>query len=116
MQRGPIRHQVNARTQAASLPFEYFALVQPTTFEAAGNADPDKRIAFQTLYQELLDDELRTRRICEDVVDSVRNRRSPLILTERNDHLDRFENELAGRFDHVMVLRAGAGQKQRRDQ
>jgi superfamily II DNA or RNA helicase len=30
MQCGPVRHQVNARAQAASRPFEHFVLVQPT--------------------------------------------------------------------------------------
>jgi superfamily II DNA or RNA helicase/very-short-patch-repair endonuclease len=113
MQCGPVRHQVNARAQAASRPFEHFVLVQPTAFQPARNPDPDKRIEFQTLYQELIDDQARTRRICEDVIDSVRNGRSPLILTERNDHLDRFEKELATRVDHVVVLRAGMGKKQR---
>ena len=54
-----------------------------------------------------------TRRICEDVVESVRNGRSPLILTERNEHLDRLEHELTSRVDHVVVLRAGMGKKQR---
>ena len=39
---------------------------------------------------ELVGDQTRTRRICEDVVDSVRNGRSPLILTERNEHLEDF--------------------------
>ena len=72
-------------------PFEHFVLVQPTSFQPNRSPDPDKRVEFQTLYQELVDDQTRTRRICEDVVDSVRNGRSPLILTERNDHLDRFE-------------------------
>ena len=91
MQCGPVRHQVNARAQAASRPFEHFVLVQPTSFQPNRSPDPDKRVEFQTLYQELIDDQTRTRRICEDVVDSVRNGRSPLILTERNDHLDRFE-------------------------
>ena len=56
---------------------------------------------------------MRTRRICEDVIDAVRNSRSPLILTERNDHLDSLERELATRVDHVVVLRAGMGKKQR---
>ncbi len=32
MQCGPVRHQVNARAQAASRPFEHFVLVQPTSF------------------------------------------------------------------------------------
>ena len=36
-----------------------------------------------------------------------------MILTERNDHLDRFEKELATRVDHVVVLRAGTGKRQR---
>ena len=104
---------VNARAQAASRPFEHFVLVQPTAFQPNRSPDPDKRVEFQTLYQELVGDQTRTRRICEDVVDSVRNGRSPLILTERNEHLDRFEHELASRVDHVVVLRAGMGKKQR---
>ena len=113
MQCGPVRHQVNARAQAASRPFEHFVLVQPTPFQPNRNPDPDKRVEFQTLYQELTEDQARTGRICEDVIDAVRNGRSPLILTERNDHLDRFEQELATRVDHVVVLRAGMGKKQR---
>ena len=113
MQCGPVRHQVSARAQAASRPFEHFVLVQPTAFQPTRSPGPDKRVEFQTLYQELVDDQMRTRRICEDVVDSVRNGRSPLILTERNEHLGRFEHELASRVDHVVVLRAGMGKKQR---
>ncbi len=113
MQCGPVRHQVNARAHAASRPFEHFVLVQPTPFQPNRNPDPDKRVEFQTLYQELTDDQARTRRICEDVIDAIGNGRSPLILTERNDHLDRFEQELATRVDHVVVLRAGMGKKQR---
>jgi superfamily II DNA or RNA helicase/very-short-patch-repair endonuclease len=113
MQCGPVRHQVNARVQAASRPFEHFVLVQPTPFQPSRSPEPDKRVEFQTLYQELIDDQARTRRICEDVVDAVHNGRSPLILTERNDHLDRFEQELMTRVDHVVVLRAGTGKKQR---
>ena len=113
MQCGPVRHHVNARAQAASRPFGHFVLVQPTPFQPNRNPDPDKRVEFQTLYQELTEDQARTRRICEDVIEAVRNGRSPLILTERNDHLDRFEQELATRVDHVVVLRAGMGKKQR---
>jgi very-short-patch-repair endonuclease len=88
-------------------------LVQPTAFQPTRTPNPDKRVEFQTLYQELIDDDARTRRICEDVVDAVRDGRSPLILTERNEHLDRFEHELASRVEHVVVLRAGMGKKQR---
>ncbi len=39
--------------------------------------------------------------------------RSPLVLTERSEHLDRFESELSGRLPHVVALRGGLGKKQR---
>jgi hypothetical protein len=77
MQCGPVRHQVSARAQAASRPFEHFVLVQPTPFQPRRDPDSDKRVEFQILYQELVDDQTRTRRICEDVVDAVRHGRSP---------------------------------------
>lgn len=35
------------------------------------------------------------------------------MLTERNDHLGRFEQELATRLNQLVVLRAGMGKKQR---
>ncbi|HET9830592.1 MAG TPA: DUF559 domain-containing protein, partial [Vicinamibacterales bacterium] len=38
---------------------------------------------------------------------------SPLVLTERNDHLDRFEQALVSRVRHLVVLRAGMGKRQR---
>jgi very-short-patch-repair endonuclease len=113
MQCGPVRHRVNARVQAATRPFEHLVLVQPTTFRPTRSPDSDKRVEFQVLYQGLIDDELRTRRICDDVMESVRDGRSPLVLTERNDHLDLLEQGLATGVRHVVVLRAGMGKKQR---
>src|SRR6185436_5823903 len=47
---------------------------------------------------------------------AVRDGRSPLILTERNEHLDRFESVLSARVPHVVVLRGGMGKKQRRSE
>jgi len=113
MQCGPVRHRVNAKVQAAIRPFEHLVIVQPTNFQPIKEADPDKRVEFLSLYQDLVGDELRTRRICEDVVESVRSGRSPLVLTERNDHLDCLERGLATSVPHVVVLRAGMGKKQR---
>jgi len=113
MQCGPVRHRVNARVQAASRPFEHLALVQPTSFYPARTPDADERVEFQTLYQELLVDDARNRRICADVLESVNAGRSPLVLTERNDHLDRLERQLSQGARHLVVLRAGMGKKQR---
>jgi superfamily II DNA or RNA helicase len=113
MQCGPVRHRVNARVQAAARPFEHHVLVQPTAFQPQRSPDADKRAEFQATYQELIDDEPRTRRICDDVIEAVSNGRSPLVLTERNDHLARLEQGLASGVRHLVVLRAGMGKKQR---
>ena len=113
MQCGPVRHRVNAKAQAATRPFEHFVLVHPTAFEPSRSPNSDKRVEFQALYQELVDDDLRNYRICDDVVESVNNGRSPLVLTERNDHLDHLESGLVEKVRHVVVLRAGLGKKQR---
>jgi len=48
MQCRPVRHQVNARVQAASRPFEHFVLVQPTAFQPTRSPDPGKRTLSST--------------------------------------------------------------------
>jgi very-short-patch-repair endonuclease len=113
MQCGPVRHRVDARVQAAGRPFEHVVLVQPTSFESDRPPDPDRRLEFQALYQDLVTDEARNLRIADDVIDAVRNGRSPLVLTERNAHLDRLEQLLGTGVAHLVVLRAGMGKKQR---
>jgi superfamily II DNA or RNA helicase/very-short-patch-repair endonuclease len=113
MQCGPVRHRVDARAQAAARPFDHTVVVRPTGFQSARDTDADKRAEFQVLYQELVGDETRNRAICDEIVQAVREGRSPLVLTERNDHLDRFERELTGKVRHVVVLRGGMGKKQR---
>lgn len=114
MQCGPVRHRVDARAQAAERPFEHLVLVQPTAFEPVRPPDADKRVEFQSLYEDLVADEARNRRIAADVIDAVRSGRSPLVLTERNAHLDRLEQLLGSDIGHLVVLRAGIGKRQRR--
>jgi superfamily II DNA or RNA helicase/very-short-patch-repair endonuclease len=113
MQCGPVRHHVSAKAQAAAHPFEHTVMVRPTSFQSHNTADQDRRVAFQALYQELVDDERRNRHICDDVVQAVRDGRSPLVLTERNEHLDRLASQLSERVRHLLVFRGGMGRTQR---
>jgi superfamily II DNA or RNA helicase len=114
MQCGPVRHRVDARAQAAARPFEHTVVVRPTAFQATRSLDGDKRVEFQALYQELANDDSRNRTICEEVLQAVQNGRSPLVLTERNDHLDRLANDLSGRVAHIVALRGGMSAKRRK--
>jgi len=113
MQCGPVRHRVNAKAEALRRPFTHSVLVRPTGFKSVAPPSADKRVEFTSLYGELIADESRNRRICEDVLEAVSAGRSPLVLTERNEHLDSLASQLEGRVQHVIVLRGGMGKKQR---
>ncbi|MFV1968975.1 MAG: DUF559 domain-containing protein, partial [Pirellulaceae bacterium] len=77
-------------------------------------ANPDMRIQFQDLYRELIVDEERNRIICDEVVQSVRKGRSPLVLTERKEHLRSLAVCLESCIRHVVVLHGGTGLKESR--
>jgi very-short-patch-repair endonuclease len=112
MQCGPVRHSVNAREQAAARPIEHSVIVCPTDFRPLQPADPDLRTQFQYLYRELIADEQRNQLICKQVIQAVRDGRSPLVLTERNDHLDSLVTRLAPEVKHLVILRGGMTRKE----
>ena len=112
MQCGPVRHRVDAKAQAAARPFRHAVFVRPTSFRPLRPADPDVRIQFHELYAELIADDQRNRLISEDVVRAAHEGRSPLVLTERNEHLDTLAAQLTPQVHHVVVLRGGMRPKE----
>lgn len=115
MQCGPIRHRVDARSQAASRPFSHHVIVRPTGFRTARPPEPDPRIEFQQLCAELMENAARNRMLCDDVVRAVHERRSPLVLTERTEHLENLAAHLRQRAMRVITLQGGMGKKELRD-
>ena len=112
MQCGPVRHRVSAKAQATRQPFSHTVIVRPTAFHSVTSTGSDPRIEFQALYEALINDDVRNRRICDDVVESVRHGRSPLVLTERRVHLERLVSQLAERVRHLVVLCGGTGRRE----
>ncbi|MDP1574652.1 MAG: DEAD/DEAH box helicase family protein [Coxiellaceae bacterium] len=111
MRCGPIRYRTNAKEQARTHPFEHLVLVRSTSFCPIKTANIDLRIQFQDLYSELIMDINRNQLICDDIIFSVQNRRSPIVLTERNEHLDYLYEKLKEKIQHVILLRGGMKQK-----
>lgn len=110
MQLGPVRFAIDAKSQAARRPFEHHLIARETSFRAV---DPDAKI--QDLYALLAKDEARNRTIINDVIAALEEGRSPMLLTERTDHLDYFAAELSRVARHVIVLRGGMGAKATRE-
>jgi superfamily II DNA or RNA helicase len=108
---GPIRVRVDAKEQAAARPFAHEVIVRTTNFRLPeDSAEP----RIQEIYSQLVADEGRTRLIMDDVLRAVANGRSPIVLTERTEHLERMSDLLDGKVAHLVVLRGGLTTKQRR--
>ena len=75
-------------------------------------ANPNVRAQFHELYDELIADQERNRLICQDVIAALREGRSPLVLTERNEHLESLATQLAPTVKHFIVLRGGMRKKE----
>lgn len=114
MQCGPVRYRVDASEQAASRPFSHHVLVRSTSFHSARPPEPDQRTAFHGLYEELVASEGRNRMIGEDVLTAVEEGRSPLVLTERTDHLETIAGWLRTRGANVTTLQGGMSKKELR--
>lgn len=110
MQLGPVRFRVDARSQAAHRPFDHRLIVRETGFRMAGDS---QNAGIQEIYRVLANDEARNRRIAEDVIAAVHEGRSPILLTERKDHLEYFAEQLRGFVRHIVVLRGKMTAKER---
>jgi len=112
MRCGPVRYRVDAKAAAAMRPFEHTVLVRPTSFSPTKPANEDTRLRFHQLYEEIVQDEVRNQLICSEVISAIQRGRSPIILTERKDHLDRLFDKLSQHIQHLIVLRGGMSSKE----
>ena len=108
MQLGPVRFKVDAKAQAAARPFEHRLIVRETTFVTSSS---EEKAGIQGLYAALACNEARNTMILNDVVHALREGRSPILLTERKDHLEYFAARLARVARHLVLLQGGMGAK-----
>jgi superfamily II DNA or RNA helicase len=106
MQCGPVRHRVDARTQAAARPFEHMVIFRRTEFRTPRN-QPDEKPPIQELYAKLTQDSARNDLIFDDILSALEAGRSPVVITERKDHLEMLAGRLSKFAKNVVVLRGG---------
>ena len=113
MQCGPIRYRVDDRRQAEARPFDHTVIVRHTRFGLPPHLRDTTTLPIQDLYALLARDDERNQLIVEDVVAAVQAGRSPVLLTERHEHLELLANRLSQRIENLVVMRGGLGKKQR---
>ncbi len=103
MQCGPVRYRVEHKAHALQSGIDHRVLVRDTTFRLP-TAIAEDRPSITDVYRALTSDTRRNSQIVEDVRAAVAAGRSPLVLTERRDHLDALAEQLQDTAD-VIVLR-----------
>jgi superfamily II DNA or RNA helicase len=106
MQCGPVRHRVDARTQAGSRPFDHKVVFRRTEFRLA-RSNPDEKPAIQEIYAKLALDQARNDLIFDDILTALDAGRSPVVITERKDHLEVLAGRLKKFAKNVVVLQGG---------
>ena len=110
---GPIRCHVDARQQALRRPFSHVMIPRFTGTRFAIDED-SMAPAIVQYYDQIMRDNLRNDLIVQDVLESVREGRNCLILSERTDHVRKLTELLRGQGLAVYMLLGGqTGAKQR---
>lgn len=109
MQCGPTRHTIKTAS-ADSLALR--VIRRDTAFDPAG-LPPDPGI--QEVYSALALDERRLELIVADTLSLLEQGRSPIVLTERRDHLDRLAERLSAHVPGLVTLHGDVTPRRRRD-
>jgi superfamily II DNA or RNA helicase len=88
--------------------------VRRTDFKLSETYLESTRPSIQEIYKALSADNARNAQIIEDVLGAIEAGQSPLILTERRDHLKVLAEQLQPYIQNIIVLKGGMGRKQRR--
>jgi len=111
MQCGPVRHRVDAKTQAAARPFDHKVIFRRTKFRL-DRSSPDEKPEIHQLYSGLARDPVRNDLIFHDILSTLEEGRSPVIITERKEHLDLLAERLSKFAKNVIVFRGGMTARQ----
>jgi len=111
MQCGPIRFKETDKKAAATRPFKHVVIPRNTDFKIPPNLTNS---GIQDIYALLALDKDRNELICNDLLESLEMGCSPLLLTERIEHLESFASRLKGIVRNLIVLKGGAGNKKRK--
>jgi superfamily II DNA or RNA helicase len=114
MQCGPVRHRVDARAQAAERGITHRARHRATKFQLPPLLAASDRPSMSAVYAALAEDGSRNDLIFDDVLKALEAKRSPVVLTERRDHLAFLQDRFSRFVRNLVVLCGGMSAAERR--
>ncbi|MDR1591750.1 MAG: DEAD/DEAH box helicase family protein [Prevotellaceae bacterium] len=104
MQCGAVRYSVDAKSQADKRNFEHYIIPCFTGFKKPLTQDKaDWHIT--KIYSALSEDEFRNQQIVTDVIEAVKDNRTPIILTQRKEHVIKLAEMIKNQANtHIVTL------------
>ena len=107
MQCGVIRYFVDAKSQAGKRNFEHYLIPCFTGFKKPFTQnEADWHIT--RIYAAIVEDEFRNQQIVTDVLEAVKNNRTPIILTQRKEHVMRLSELIKNQTNEHIITLVGA--------
>ena len=113
MQCGPVRYRVNPKSQALLRGIAHRVVLRETAFRLATD-EGTNRLSVPMIGARLAQDADRNALIVTDVAAAFAAGRTPLVLTERRDHLGILLHAFEQFTQHTVVLRGGMKPSERR--
>lgn len=110
MQCGPVQYQIHPNSPAAGQAFTRRVIVCETDFVFPVNDET----SFQEILGAIATNESRNQLIFDDVMQVLEEKRSPIILTERREHVEALRAKLEKFVKHLIVLHGGKNAKDRK--
>lgn len=103
MQCGPIGYKITSRKNSTESLLRYRLITRITNFFCPWS-DKDK---IHNLWPLLIADEERNQLIFNDILNALEEKRSPIVLTERKEHLETLKQKLQNFVKNIIVLHGG---------
>ena len=110
MQCGPIRYSADAKSQMLNQTFERLLVPRFTPFRSIVGSD----LSYTKVAEQLAEDEYRNLFIVKDVVEVIKEGRSPIILTSRTSHVATLAELLKPHCPNVITLIGSESTKEKR--
>lgn len=116
MQCGRILYATTAKQMNSVQNFEHYFIPRFTNFHIAAENAKLSKSSIQNYYSEMVQAEARNLLIVSDVRSAVKEGRTPLVLSDRIEHLKLLKNYLKDAALHVIVIIGKGTQKQKKEQ
>ena len=113
---GKILYSTTTKQMNAAQPFSHYFIPRFTSFHYLAEKTDNKNPSINQYYEKIIANSARNELIISDVKSAIENQRTPLILSERLEHLELLREQLKDCAQNVILITGKGTQKQKREQ